>query len=146
MKGIAHFVSGVAIATFFPEVVQQAAEGSLLPVLGGIAGILPDTLDFKFARYFEVYDEEIDPGPDPDAREIAEKVVGAMRRAYETGRPQNVVLHTIRLGTDLWRQYTIRFDPARKMAIRRRLGLDGDKRTAPSVVSEANECFALSLL
>lgn len=119
MKGIAHFVSGVAIATFFPEVVQQAAEGSLLPVLGGIAGILPDTLDFKFARYFEVYDEEIDPGPDPDAREIAEKVVGAMRRAYETGRPQNVVLHTIRLGTDLWRQYTIRFDPARnEVAVR----------------------------
>ena len=111
MKGIAHFITGVAIATFFPEVVQQAAEGSLLPMLGGIAGILPDTLDFKFARYFERYSEEIDPGPEPDAREIAERVVGAMRRAYETGKPQNVMLHTIRLGADLWRQYTIRFDP-----------------------------------
>lgn len=113
MKGIAHFLTGVAIATFFPEVVRQAAGGSLLPVLGGIAGILPDTLDFKFARYFEVYDEEIDPGPEPDARVIAERVVVAMRRAYETGRPQNVLLHTIRLGADLWRQYIVRFDPAR---------------------------------
>jgi len=103
MKGIAHFITGVAIATFFPEVVRQAAEGSLLPVLGGIAGILPDTLDFKFARYFERYDLEIDPGPQPDARDIAERVVGAMRQAYETGRPQNVALHTIRLGADLWR-------------------------------------------
>jgi len=111
MKGIAHFVTGVAIATFFPEVVQQAAGGSVLPMLGGIAGILPDTLDFKFTRYFELYTEEIDPGPQPDAREIAGQVVGAMRRAYETGKPQNIMLHTIRLGADLWRQYTIRFDP-----------------------------------
>ena len=111
MKGIAHFITGVTIATFFPEVVQQAAGGSVLPMLGGIAGILPDTLDFKFARYFERYDLEIDPGPDPDARDIAEQVVGAMRRAYETRKPQNIMLHTIRLGADLWRQYTIRFDP-----------------------------------
>lgn len=51
MKGIAHFITGVAIATLFPEVVGRAAEGSLLPVLGGIAGLLPDTLDFKFVRY-----------------------------------------------------------------------------------------------
>jgi hypothetical protein len=51
MKGIAHFITGVALATFFPEVVQSGAQGSLLPMLGGIAGILPDTLDFKFARY-----------------------------------------------------------------------------------------------
>ncbi len=119
VKGIAHFVTGVAIATFFPEVVQQAAQGSLLPVLGGIAGILPDTLDFKFARYFERYDLEIDPGPQPDARQIAESLVQAMRRAYETGRPQNVMLHTIRLGADLWRQYIIRFDPAQnEVAVR----------------------------
>lgn len=112
VKGIAHFVTGVTLATFFPEVVRQAAEGSLLPVLGGIAGILPDTLDFKFARYFERYDLEIDPGPEPDARAIAERLVGAMRTAYETGKPQSVMLHTIRLGADLWRQYVVRFDPA----------------------------------
>jgi membrane-bound metal-dependent hydrolase YbcI (DUF457 family) len=111
MKGITHFVTGVAIATFFPEVVHQAAGGSLLPMLGGIGGILPDTLDFKFARYFERYDLEIDPGSEPDAHEIAQQVVGAMRQAYETGKPQNVMLHTIRLGADLWRQYAIRFDP-----------------------------------
>ena len=77
MKGIAHFVTGVAIATFFPEVVASAAEGSVLPVLGGIAGILPDTLDFKFVRYLEKYDVEIDPGPEPNPREVAEQVVGA---------------------------------------------------------------------
>jgi len=119
VKGIAHFVTGVAIATFFPEVVQRAAEGSLLPVLGGIAGILPDTLDFKFVRYFERYTEEIDPGPEPDAREIAGLVAAAMQRVYEAGKPQNIMLHTIRLGAGLWRQYTIRFDPAQnEVAVR----------------------------
>jgi membrane-bound metal-dependent hydrolase YbcI (DUF457 family) len=119
VKGISHFITGVALATFFPEVVQAGTQGSLLPMLGGIGGILPDTLDFKFARYFERYDLEIDPGPEPDARDIAERVVGAMRRAYETGNPQNIMLHTIRLGADLWRQYTIRFDPARnEVAVR----------------------------
>lgn len=119
MKGIAHFLTGVAIATFFPDVVRQAADGSLLPVLGGVAGILPDTLDFKFARYFEQYDLEIDPGPSPDPRQIADALVGAMRRAYETGRSQNVMLHTIRLGADLWRQYVVRFDPRRnQVAVR----------------------------
>lgn len=112
MKGIAHFVTGVAIATCFPEVVQRAAEGSLLPVLGGVGGILPDTLDFRFVRYFERYDQEIDPGPEPDANEIAGRVVDAMRQAYESGQPQNVMLHTVRLGPDRWRQYTVRFDPA----------------------------------
>ncbi|MBU0704908.1 MAG: metal-dependent hydrolase [Chloroflexi bacterium] len=111
MKGIAHFITGVAIATFFPEVVQQAVEGSLLPMLVGIAGILPDTLDFKFARYFERYDLEIDPRADPDPGAIANALADAMRRAYEGDRPQNVMAHTIRLGADLWRQYTIRFDP-----------------------------------
>lgn len=110
MKGIAHFITGVALATFFPEVVQRAGDGSLLPVLGGIAGIMPDTLDFKFVRYFEHYDLEIDPGPEPDAREIAAQVASAMERAYETDEPQNLMLHTIRLGADLWRQYTLRFD------------------------------------
>ena len=119
MKGIAHFITGVALATCFPEVVRQAADGGLLPVLGGVAGILPDTLDFKFARYFERYDEEIDPGPHPDGREIAARLVESMRRAYESGRPQSVMLHTIRLGADLWRRYTVRFDPERnEVAVR----------------------------
>jgi membrane-bound metal-dependent hydrolase YbcI (DUF457 family) len=121
MKGIAHFVTGVAVATFFPEVVRQAAEGSVLPLLGGVAGILPDTLDFKFLRYFEEFDLEIDPGPEPDAGKVAEQVAGAMRRAYETGAPQRVKLHTVRLGAGLWRRYAIRFD-AERNEVRVRVG------------------------
>ena len=111
MKGISHFATGVALATFFPEVVAAGAEGLLLPMLGGIGGILPDTLDFKFARYFETYDVEIDPGSEPDPEAIADALVEAMRCAYETGEDQNVMAHTIRLGPDLWCEYAIRFDP-----------------------------------
>ena len=111
MKGISHFITGVALATFFPEVVQAGAEGALLPMLAGIGGILPDTLDFKFARYFEEYDLEIDPGLEPDPAQIAEVLVDAMQRAYHEESSQNIMAHTIRLGPDLWREYSIRFDP-----------------------------------
>jgi len=89
----------------------MAADGSILPVLSGVAGLLPDVLDFRFVRYFEAYDLEIDPGPEPDPQEIVERVAGSMCRAYESGEPQRVMLHTTRLGSDLWRRYTLRFLP-----------------------------------
>jgi membrane-bound metal-dependent hydrolase YbcI (DUF457 family) len=119
VKGIAHFVTGVAIATFFPEVVQGAAQGlSFGPVLGGLAGLLPDTLDFKVVRYFSRVDDEIDPARittetgylDPQA--IAERIAAAMNRAYECGEQIRVHLHTVRLGADRWRRYSVTFDVA----------------------------------
>jgi len=93
MKGIAHFVTGVAVATFFPEVVYGAAQHLTFgPVLGGLAGLLPDTPDFKFVRYFERLDKEIDPAkltteaghPDPQA--IADRIAAAMDRAGQRSR------------------------------------------------------------
>ncbi len=126
MKGIAHFVAGVAVATFFPEIVTSAAQGLAFgPVLGGIAGLLPDTLDFRFVRYFDHVDEEIDPAqptqggqrmaqpghPDPQA--TAERIASAMNRAYETGKRVKIHIHTVRLGADLWRQLLLTFDTTR---------------------------------
>jgi membrane-bound metal-dependent hydrolase YbcI (DUF457 family) len=117
VKGIAHFCIGVAIATFFPEVVQGAAQTlSFGPLLGGVAGLLPDTLDFKFVRYFSRMDVEIDPARieteagHPDPQIIAERIAAAMNRAYQRGDPVRVQLHTLRLGADLWRQYSVSFD------------------------------------
>jgi membrane-bound metal-dependent hydrolase YbcI (DUF457 family) len=133
MKGITHFLTGVALATCFPEVVALARQGSLLPVLGGLFGLLPDTLDFKFAQYWETYDVTIDPGmylgsvakaagdvdhSGAEAAEVADYIVemlaGAMRRAYETGSPVNLITHTVRMGADLWRRYSIRLNPEEK--------------------------------
>jgi hypothetical protein len=113
MKGIAHFLSGVAAASFIPAAVHSAAEGSLVLALAGACALLPDTLDFKVTRYFEPFDDEIAPTEaDFDAQAVAGRVAAAMRTAFETGRPQTVQLHTIRLGSDRWRRYTIRFAPA----------------------------------
>jgi membrane-bound metal-dependent hydrolase YbcI (DUF457 family) len=114
MKGIAHFLTGVALATCFPDVVALARQGSLLPVLGGIGAALPDLLDFRFLRYFERLDLEIDPGSLPDyaaAEAVAEALVRTMREAFEGGAPRRVIAHTVRLGVDCWRRYTLRFDP-----------------------------------
>ncbi|MGC9467810.1 MAG: metal-dependent hydrolase [Anaerolineae bacterium] len=117
MKGIAHFLTGVALATCFPRVLELARDGSLLPVLGGVGGLLPDLLDFRFVRYFEHYDLEISPGPVSDedasaaAAEIADALAAAMHRAYTNHNSCNVMAHTIRMGTNLWRRYTLRIEP-----------------------------------
>ena len=112
MKGIAHFLTGVALSTFLPDVVGHAAAGGLLPVLGGVAGLLPDTLDFKVVRFFERHDVAIDPGPEPDAGMIASEIARTMQQAFRSGRTRSVMLHTVREGADLWRQYVVRIGPA----------------------------------
>jgi membrane-bound metal-dependent hydrolase YbcI (DUF457 family) len=124
MKGIAHFASGLAVATFFPEIVYGASQNlSLAPLLGGVAGLLPDTLDFKVVRYFSRLDEEIDPAtitdgagrPDPQA--IAERIAGAMNRALDSGEQVDVHLHTLKLAVDLWQQYSVAFDLAKSQVV-----------------------------
>ena len=119
MKGITHFLAGIAAASFVPGVVEGALNGSYLIVLGGVFGLLPDTLDFKFARYFDRA-EAIDPDPanlDPQA--IADQIAVLIDRAAQTQRKVRAQLHTIKLGPDRWRQYTVRFDADRnEVAVR----------------------------
>ena len=121
MKGIAHFISGIAIASFFPQAVHQAEGGSFVLLLGGLGGILPDTLDFRLARYLARRDIEIDPDPSAlDPRAIAQEIAAAIDRAYDTGDAVHVQLHTLKLGADLWRQYSI--DLGRKSEVRVHIG------------------------
>jgi hypothetical protein len=89
VKGISHFLAGLAAATFVPGVVEGAAQGSYLIVLGGFFGLLPDTLDFKFARYFEQH-VNIDPDPsnlDPQliATTVAAGSIGPPRPTARSG-------------------------------------------------------------
>jgi membrane-bound metal-dependent hydrolase YbcI (DUF457 family) len=116
MKGITHFSIGIAAASCFPAAVRAGADGNpLYFILGGVFGLLPDTLDFKFYRFFQRYDVEIVPDPEhPDSQMIADAVALAVNRAYETCKPVRLQLKTIRLGTDLWRSYEISFDVLRK--------------------------------
>ena len=69
MKGFSHFMSGVAVASFGPWAIDAALNGNpVFFVLGGACGILPDTLDFKFYRFFYEHDVYVEPDPAaPDA-------------------------------------------------------------------------------
>lgn len=112
MKGFTHFVSALAAATCFPEVVRAAAEGAVWPALAGIAAMLPDVLDFRLARWLEQPDRAFDTDRDPpDPAAIAQAVVEAIAAARESPRPVRLMLHTLRLGPDAWRCYSLRFDP-----------------------------------
>ncbi|MFN3928014.1 MAG: metal-dependent hydrolase [Thermoflexus sp.] len=112
MKGFAHFISGIALATFFPDVVREAAQGAIGPALAGIAAMLPDALDFRFARWLEQPDRAVDPQDDPpDPGVIARMVKEAVEQAAAEGRAIRLMLHTLRVGPDAWRRYIVRFDP-----------------------------------
>lgn len=123
MKGIVHFLSGIAVASFFPDAVTaSASQSSFVLVLGGVAGLLPDTLDFRLSRFLEKPDVVVDPHPsNPDSQAIAEAVAQAVERAAATKRKLLIQLRTMRLGPDLWRQYILRFD-VEKREVRVKLG------------------------
>ena len=114
MKGIAHFSSGVAAASCFPWCVQAATEGNpLYFLLGGIFGLLPDTVDFKFYRFFYRHDVQVEIDPQHlDPQGMAGAIAGAIGRALVEQRTLRVKLNTLRLGADTWRQYRVRFDAA----------------------------------
>lgn len=111
MKGISHFITGVAVGTFFPDAVQAAAAGSFVLVLGGIGGILPDFLDFRFARFLEEPDILIDPHPEEfEAQKIANEIAAGIDRVGETRKKLILKCNTMRLGPDWWQQYSLKFD------------------------------------
>ena len=119
MKGIAHFISGIAAASFIPAAVQQSAHGAWVLALAGACALLPDTLDFKFSRFLERPDDAIDPGPQPNAQALADRIAAVADAVFLTGRPRTVQLHTVRIGADAWQQYAVRFDtPLREIAVR----------------------------
>ena len=114
MKGLTHFMSGAALASFFYPAVHMAqrdTSASFILVLGGFFGIMPDTLDFKMGQFFSKADYDIDPDPNnPDPQMMAEALGKAMEDAAESGRYVKAQFYPLRLGADLWRQYVIKFD------------------------------------
>lgn len=110
MKGIAHFASGLCVATFVPGVVERAMDGSLLIALGGACAMLPDFLDFRFAKFLERRDADIAPDPQqPSAQSLADAIANEMR-AVTPQRSRVVQLHPARRGVIDWVLYVIRFE------------------------------------
>ncbi|MBI3272920.1 MAG: metal-dependent hydrolase [Planctomycetes bacterium] len=112
MKGITHFMSGIAVASCFPSAVRSAVDANtfLLP-LGGVFGIMPDTLDFRFARYFwkhehvvRLTEEDLDPAA------AAQGVAAAIDQAFKEKRPVTLRLDTVRVSVNYYRTYNIFID------------------------------------
>ena len=112
MKGIAHFISGVAAASFCPWAVEAAQNGDpSYFILGAVAGILPDTVDFKFYRFFYKHDVRVEPRSDElDPQPVADAVAFAVSQAME-GTRTTLKLASIKMGADDWRQYRVKIDP-----------------------------------
>lgn len=119
MKGITHFMTGVAVSSFFGRAVEMAGDQkSWIMLLGGVYGIMADTLDFKVYSFFSRDDHAIDPDPlAPDPSRIASDIGHAIEQAWDEDRLVKVKCHTIRLGADLWRQYVIKFDAERNEVV-----------------------------
>lgn len=137
MKGIAHFASGLCVASFIPGVAEAAANGGLHIALGGAAAMLPDFLDFRFARFLERPDVEIVPDPArPDAQVLADALAAEIRAGAV--RPRIVHLHPARRGLIDWALYTIRFDPARGEAL---VQLSGDADAARAAAGPLDDAY-----
>lgn len=112
MKGIAHFMSGVAVASFCPWAVAAAQNGNpAFFIFGAVAGIFPDTIDFKFYRFFYPHDVYVELEPNQiDPQPIADAVAAAISEAADTGKAVRLKLSTIQLSADNWRQYRVKID------------------------------------
>lgn len=116
MKGIAHFSVGVAAASCVPAAVEAGASGNpLYFILGGVFGLLPDTIDFKFFRFFYRQDMEVRPDPlEFDGKMVAHGVACAVNRAHDTGKKVRLKLSTVQLDEELWQSYRVEFNVAGK--------------------------------
>ena len=112
MKGFSHFMSGVAVASFGPWAIEAALRGNpTYFILGGACGILPDTLDFKFYRFFYNHDVYVEPDPKhPDPQAVADQIARAVEMGIREHRYIKLKLSSIRLGADFWQQYLVNFD------------------------------------
>jgi len=148
MKGISHFSTGVAVASCFPCAIEAALTGNpLYFVLGGVAGLMADTMDFKFYRFFYKHTLEVVPDPlDLDPKMIAEAIAKAVGEAANSGKPVRIKLNTIRMGADLWRRYTVEFDiPGKRVNVTLGPIVDTGGKPAPGKADREGKSASVEL-
>lgn len=111
MKGFTHFISAAAVASTVPGAAAFAVNNtSFIIVLGGVFGLLPDTLDFKLNKFLHKYDEIYEPAQLPDPQDIARAVARNIETTWQEKKKRHFHLQTIKVGADLWREYSVWFD------------------------------------
>lgn len=112
MKGIAHFATGMCLASFIPGVVQGAANGGLVIALGGVAALLPDTFDFRFERYFATHDLVIEPDFVVETpQEVADRIAKIIQQTIADGVSRSIQFHPGKsLASLAHRTYHVEFD------------------------------------
>jgi membrane-bound metal-dependent hydrolase YbcI (DUF457 family) len=117
MKGIGHFLTGIAVGTCFPEAMRASVQdNSFILLLTGAFGLLPDTLDFRVGRYLWKHDYTVTPDLKRlDAKPIAEAVANAIDEAAQTGKTVKLKLNTLKVSASYHRTYSIRVDEERKV-------------------------------
>ncbi len=153
MKAIAHFMSGLAVASCFPPAVTATAGGNpLYFLLGGITALLPDVLDSRLLRYFYPHDAEVAADPlVPDPQILADTVAEAIDTTARRRRPFRLRLHTIRLGRDRWQRYRLHLDPGSRQVtvtltdIVNRAGRPIPAASAPDAPCTASAAFTSRL-
>ncbi len=147
MKGISHFAVGVAAASCFPAAITAAENGNpLYFILGGIFGLLPDTIDFKFYRFFYRHHAEVTPDPlNPNPQQIADAVADAIENAVSANKPFRIRLNTIRIGADLWQRYTLKFNLIAK-CVEVKMGAIVDTGGTPTKPEPQNTITAIAPL
>ncbi len=117
MKGIGHFLTGVAVATCFPEAMRATLnDNSLIILMGGAFGLLPDTLDFRMCRYLWKHDYTHTPDLDNlDAQPIADMVAKAIDEAHDDNKTVRVKLHTLKVSANFHQTYSIKIDQEKKV-------------------------------
>jgi membrane-bound metal-dependent hydrolase YbcI (DUF457 family) len=143
MKNIAHFASGLVVASFVPGVMDQAAQGALLIALGGACAMLPDLLDFRLMRYLQRRDATIAPDQaQPDPQQIADAIAAQMRQAAQEGRTRVAQLYPARKSAAEWVCYTVSFDVAHGEVC---VTMDEDEAQARAQVGPLEDPYASPL-
>jgi membrane-bound metal-dependent hydrolase YbcI (DUF457 family) len=114
MKGVVHYLAALSASALLPGNLERAASGNPWPILvGGIAGILPDLLDFKIGRYLAHQHAAMAPDPlAPDPALICQALTLTMQCALQQGSPHTIQLHTIQTGAGHHIPYQIDLSPA----------------------------------
>ena len=71
MRGWTHYLSGLAMAMFFPPLLSDLVKGVMWPLLAGVSAYLPDFLDFKFKKFLWKVDYVVDPAPRDPLRKLS---------------------------------------------------------------------------